>query len=56
MMVICIACEGLCSSCCMVCMLVLESVNMPNHGSCLYLSRATWMAASSAFMFVYVSS
>ncbi len=49
-------CEGLCSSCCMACILVLESVKMPSHGSCLYISRATWMAASSALVIVCVSS
>ena len=29
---------------------------MPSHWSCLYVSRATYMAASSALMMVCVSS
>ena len=49
-------CEGLCSSCCMACRLVLESVNMPSHGSCLWPFKATWVAASSALIIVCVSS
>ena len=36
--------------------LVCESVNIPSHGSCLYLSRATYMAPSSALIMVCVSS
>ena len=48
-------CEGLFSYC-MTCRLVLESVNMPNHGSCLCISEATWLATSSALVLVCVSS
>ena len=48
--------EGRYSSFCIACRLVWESVNIPSHGSCLYLSRATWMAPSSALIIVCVSS
>ncbi len=51
-----LVCDSICSSCCMACRLVLESVNMASHGSLLYISRATCMAASSALMMVCVSS
>ena len=49
-------CEGLYSSFCKACRLVLESVNMPSHGSCLWISKATWMTASLALIIVCVSS
>ena len=51
-----VVCDGRCSSFCMAWRLVWESVNMPSHWSCLYVSRATYMAASSALMMVCVSS
>ena len=51
-----VVCEGLCSSCCMACILVLESRIMHNHGSCLCIYKATWIAAKSALIFVCASS
>ncbi len=49
-------CEGLYSSFCMACRLVLEFVNMPSHGSYFWSFKATWMAANSALIIVCVSS
>ena len=49
-----VVCEGLCNSCCMACRLVLESANMPSHGSYLWMYEATWMADSSALIIVCV--
>ncbi len=51
-----VVCVGRCSSFRMAWRLVWESVNMPTHWSCLYLSRATYMAASSALVMACVSS
>ncbi len=51
-----VVCDGRCNSFCMAWRLVWESVNMHSHWSCLYLSRATYMAASSTLIMVCVSS
>jgi len=51
-----VVCKILCSSFFMACRLFLESVNMPSHGSCLCMSKSTWMATSSALIMVCVSS